>query len=123
MKLLPASRAAWMIRIDSSWSGLPHAPNIIAPRQKLLIWTPVRPRGRSSIVMLRDREDVRRRGVQCAGDAVDDGRQTRTSRLRQSPLSALEIDKRPGIVNYVRVQPVVGTEAPANGHARAFAVQ
>ena len=26
-------------------------------------------------------------------------------------------------MNYVRVQPVVGTEAPANGHARAFAVQ
>jgi hypothetical protein len=23
MKLMPASRAAWMIRIDSSWSGCP----------------------------------------------------------------------------------------------------
>ncbi len=32
-KLTPASSAAWMIRMLSSWSGLPHAPNIIAPRQ------------------------------------------------------------------------------------------
>src|SRR3954453_6762531 len=49
MKLIPASSAAWMIRIDSSWSGLPQAPNIIAPRQKPLTWTPVRPRGRKSM--------------------------------------------------------------------------
>jgi len=31
MKLIPASRALWMMRIESSWSGLPMAPNIIAP--------------------------------------------------------------------------------------------
>src|SRR3954467_15885723 len=46
---MPASSAAWMMRIDSSWSGLPHDPNIIAPRHSLLTETPVRPRGRSSI--------------------------------------------------------------------------
>ncbi len=32
-----------MIRTDSSWSGLPHSPNIIAPRQSGLTLTPVRP--------------------------------------------------------------------------------
>ena len=37
-----------MIRIDSSWSGLPQAPNIIAPRQSGLTSTPVRPSGRYS---------------------------------------------------------------------------
>src|SRR6185295_16077024 len=44
MKLMPASSAAWMIAIDSSWSGLPQAPNIIAPRQRGLTRRPVRPR-------------------------------------------------------------------------------
>src|SRR5213596_1264940 len=53
MKLIPASSARWMIRTDSSWSGLPHAPNIIAPRHRLLTETPVRPRGRSSMSGLR----------------------------------------------------------------------
>src|SRR3954453_23723342 len=48
MKLMPASSAAWMTRIESSWSGLPHAPNIIAPRQSGETWTPVRPSGRCS---------------------------------------------------------------------------
>ena len=43
MKLIPASSARWMIRIESSWSGLPQAPNIIAPRQSGLTFTPVRP--------------------------------------------------------------------------------
>src|SRR3954447_1148457 len=38
-----------MIRIESSWSGLPHAPNIIAPRHRGLTWTPVLPRLRYSI--------------------------------------------------------------------------
>src|SRR3954469_24957644 len=38
-----------MILIDSSWSGLPHAPNIIAPRQNWLTETPVRPNGRCSM--------------------------------------------------------------------------
>src|SRR3954451_9084208 len=46
---MPASRAAWMIRIDSSWSGLPQDPNIIAPRHILLTETPVRPSRRWSI--------------------------------------------------------------------------
>src|SRR5436190_12501195 len=47
MKLIPASSARWMIRIDSSWSVLPHSPNIIAPRQSGLTLTPVTPRLRS----------------------------------------------------------------------------
>jgi hypothetical protein len=33
MKLIPSSRALWMIRTESSWSGLPQAPNIMVPRQ------------------------------------------------------------------------------------------
>src|SRR5881392_2541665 len=49
MKLMPASSTAWMMRIDSSWSGLPHSPNIIAPRQSGLTLTPVLPRLRSSM--------------------------------------------------------------------------
>ena len=40
-----------MMRIDSSWSGLPQAPNIIAPRHSWLTETPVRPRLRCSIVI------------------------------------------------------------------------
>src|SRR3954452_20163683 len=36
--------------IESSWSVLPQAPNIIVPRQSFETWTPVRPRGRSSIL-------------------------------------------------------------------------
>src|SRR3954447_19517216 len=46
---MPASSAAWMIRIDLSWSGSPHAPNIIAPRHRGLTLTPVLPRLRYSI--------------------------------------------------------------------------
>src|SRR4051794_40726676 len=38
-----------MIRIESSWSGLPQDPNIIAPRQSGETLTPVRPRVRSSM--------------------------------------------------------------------------
>src|SRR3954467_11613195 len=48
-KLMPASSAAWMIRIDLSWSGSPQAPNIIAPRQSGLTLTPVLPRLRYSM--------------------------------------------------------------------------
>ncbi len=48
-KLIPASSARCMIRIDSSWSVLPQAPNIIAPRQSGLTSTPVRPSRRYSI--------------------------------------------------------------------------
>src|SRR5215213_296703 len=44
MKLIPASSARWMMRIASSWSVLPIAPKIIAPRQSGLTDTPVRPR-------------------------------------------------------------------------------
>src|SRR3954466_13786822 len=49
MKLIPASSARWMIRIDLSWSVSPQSPNIIAPRQSGLTLTPVRPSGRRSI--------------------------------------------------------------------------
>src|SRR4051794_13007274 len=49
MKLIPPSRAAWMIRTESSWSVLPQAPNIIAPRHSGLTCMPVRPSGRCSI--------------------------------------------------------------------------
>ena len=49
MKLMPASRAAWMIRTESAWSVLPHEPNIIAPRHSGLTETPVRPSRRRSI--------------------------------------------------------------------------
>src|SRR5580700_10234929 len=41
-----------MILIASSWSGLPNAPNIIAPRHSWLTETPVRPRGRYSMLKL-----------------------------------------------------------------------
>src|SRR5215216_795944 len=47
MKLIPASSAAWMMRIDSSWSVFPQSPNIIAPRQSGLTLTPMLPRLRS----------------------------------------------------------------------------
>src|SRR5215218_1698482 len=49
MKLMPASSARWMIRIDSSWSVSPQAPNIIAPRQSGLTLTPVCPSVRSTM--------------------------------------------------------------------------
>ena len=39
-------------RCDSSWSGLPQAPNIIAPRHSGLTFTPVRPNALNSIVLL-----------------------------------------------------------------------
>src|SRR5204862_7421339 len=47
MKLIPASSARWMMRIDSPWSVLPQSPNIIAPRHSGLTLTPVLPRLRS----------------------------------------------------------------------------
>src|SRR4051794_13622639 len=49
MKLIPASSAQWMIRMLSSWSVSPQAPNIIAPRHSGLTRVPVRPRVRSSM--------------------------------------------------------------------------
>src|SRR5918996_4859209 len=49
MKLMPASRALWMIRSHSPTSVLPQSPNIIAPRQCVLTLTPVRPSVRNSI--------------------------------------------------------------------------
>src|SRR3954451_11539375 len=49
MKLMPASSARWMMRTESSWSVLPQAPNIIAPRHSGLTRTPVLPSGRNSM--------------------------------------------------------------------------
>src|SRR4029453_5827257 len=52
MKLIPASRARWMMRVASSWSGLPTPralPNIIAPSAYGLTLIPVRPRERYSM--------------------------------------------------------------------------
>jgi hypothetical protein len=46
---MPASSAAWMMRVESSWSVLPQVPNIIVPMQSFETWTPVRPRGRYSM--------------------------------------------------------------------------
>jgi hypothetical protein len=45
-KFTPWSSAAWMMREQSSWSGLPTEPNIIAPRQYTLTSMPVPPRMR-----------------------------------------------------------------------------
>src|SRR3954464_6317806 len=78
MKLMPASRAAWMTAIDSSWSGLPHWPNIIAPRQRLLTCTPVRPKRRYLIALsLRHtwsaRHDPTERADQVAGPGNREG--------------------------------------------------
>src|SRR4051812_24587215 len=74
MKLMPPSRARWMIEIDSSWSRLPHAPNIIAPRQRGLTLTPVRPRVR---IFMAPEPNVRCHGTgdeACAVDSRDDRR-------------------------------------------------
>lgn len=50
-KLMPESRAWWMIRMLSSWSVLPRAPNIMVPRQSGLTFTPVRPKLRYSVIV------------------------------------------------------------------------
>src|SRR4029078_847797 len=71
-KLIPASRARWMIRIESSWSVLPHAPNIIAPRQRGLTSTPVRPSVRSSIMPAPRPDDEVRQVARAKGHARDE---------------------------------------------------
>jgi hypothetical protein len=48
-KLMPASSARWMMRMESSWSVLPQVPSIIVPRQSFETRTPVRPSGRYSM--------------------------------------------------------------------------
>src|SRR5436309_5217639 len=47
---MPASSARWMMRMLSSWSGLPQLPNIIAPRQSGETFRPVLPRFRYSML-------------------------------------------------------------------------
>ncbi|WP_157103811.1 hypothetical protein [Nocardia harenae] len=43
---LSASSARWMIRVHSSWSGLPRRPSFTVPRVYGLTRMPVRPSGR-----------------------------------------------------------------------------
>src|ERR1700694_3019152 len=43
-RLMPASRAVWIMRTDSSWSVLPMAPKFIAPSANSLTEMPVPPR-------------------------------------------------------------------------------
>jgi hypothetical protein len=52
-----------MMRMDSSWSGLPAAPNIIAPRQYGLTLIPVRPSVRYFMVLLVGWDDPLPRGM------------------------------------------------------------
>jgi hypothetical protein len=51
-----------MILIASSWSELPNAPNIIAPRHIWLTEMPVRPSGRYSMMNLLASSRVSRGG-------------------------------------------------------------
>jgi hypothetical protein len=67
-KLIPWWSAAWMMRTQSSWSGLPTAPNIIVPRHWALTWMPVRPRVRYRMVLL---AVVRRSSSRTLGAGVD----------------------------------------------------
>src|SRR5947208_16881174 len=59
MKLMPAAIARWMMRTLSPWSGLPQAPNIIAPRQSGETLRPVLPRLRYSMLHPRFERPVR----------------------------------------------------------------
>ena len=52
---------AIMMRIEASWSGFPHSPNIIAPRNRRLTFTPVRPRVRYSTPLTIDNVATRLR--------------------------------------------------------------
>src|SRR5436305_13663512 len=89
MKLIPASSAAWMMRMLSSWSGLPHAPNIIAPRHSGETLTPVRPSGRCSMTRtLATRErDIGRDGRREVLEQVD---------LVAAPVAGLRVDHAEG---------------------------
>src|SRR4051812_46710473 len=85
MKLMPASSAAWMMRMDSSWSLLPQSPNIIAPRQSGLTFTPVLPRLRSCMAAhLVDRREARLEAV-ARGTQVEtpDANALRTGQARR----------------------------------------
>src|SRR4051812_38525159 len=84
MKLIPASSARCMIRIESSWSWLPQAPNIMAPRHSGLTFTPVRPRVRCSIgpTLARRREEAQAGGDRGA-DEEREGERPRADRAAQ----------------------------------------
>src|ERR1700712_4387964 len=58
MKVMPASSARWMIAIDAPWSGLPKAPNIIAPRHSGVTETPVGPRPAKRADAERNRDKI-----------------------------------------------------------------
>src|SRR3954447_26206878 len=84
MKLIPPSSAAWMIRIDSSWSLLPQSPNIIAPRHSGLTLTPVEPRLRSCMAphLIDGREDRQESVASCAQLQAPDTRPLGTGQPR-----------------------------------------
>src|SRR6478609_2063270 len=100
MKLMPASRARWMMRVASARSSLPQGPNIMAPRQRGLTCTPVRPSGRYSIVAspLGFRDDhgeplraghVRVRSAADAGVQGVDGLELRRGQLKAEHVEVL----------------------------------
>src|SRR4029453_10511163 len=68
-----------MILIASSWSGSPHVPNIIVPRQSGLTCIPVRPRLRYSITPTErpDSGDPSRRPARGSGDPIAYSRRSR----------------------------------------------
>src|SRR4051794_30446597 len=99
MKLMPASSARWMIRIESSWSGLPQSPNIMAPRQSGLTRTPVRPRGRRCMVPTLD--DRRGAPASVAGAQTRvrlDGRVALARGLGDRPAPGGSVDREHGPV-------------------------
>src|SRR5215207_3239754 len=92
-----------MMRIESSWSGLPQAPNIIVPRQSGETWTPVRPSGRYSMVLLSS-------GF---GDLASERFERDRVGLRASAAAGVEqVDSRPSPRERVAV---AGIERRANG--------
>src|SRR4051794_23429487 len=99
MKLIPASSARWMMRIESSWSGLPQSPNIMAPRQSGLTRTPVRPRERRS--MLPTLDDRRGAPASAAGAQTRvrlDGRVALARGLGDRPAPGGAVDREHGPV-------------------------
>src|SRR5215207_4384896 len=89
-KLIPASNARCAMRTQSSWPGLPHLPNIMAPRQYSLTRTPVLPRVRISMrTSLRAPRscltgaETRDAGLYLVARGIGEDRQVRTVLYRQ----------------------------------------
>src|SRR3954466_6254775 len=64
-KLIPASRARWMMRKESARSSLPQGPNIIAPRRRVRVGD-VKPQRLHAIVRGRDAVGLTGRGLDLA---------------------------------------------------------